>query len=139
LGQVRSLLVHLGRRQVDQVSRRLDLRRHVGEHELKTLECRDRLSELPALLRVAHRVVERALGQAQGLRAYAWSRTIQDPERDLETEALVPQPVPGRYARFLEGEHRCRRPSNAELVLELDRRPGTFLALQHEGRDAAMI
>ena len=54
---------------VDQVPGGLDLHLHVGEHELHALEVGDALPELPAVLDVGDRGVERALGDADGLRA----------------------------------------------------------------------
>ena len=54
---------------VDHQPRGLDLHRHVGEHELHALEVGDRLAELLALLDVGDRRVERALRDADGLRA----------------------------------------------------------------------
>src|SRR5690348_6535905 len=47
-----------------QVLSGLDLRRHVGELELNTLEVGDRLAELPTQRCVTKRVLERAFGDA---------------------------------------------------------------------------
>jgi hypothetical protein len=56
---------------VDQVPGGLDLGRHVGQHELDALELVDPLPELLALVGVAERLLERALGDAQRERADA--------------------------------------------------------------------
>src|SRR5579862_9825099 len=56
------------RRAVDELAAGVDLRRHVRELELDRLELRDRLAELPPLLRVGEREVVRALRQADAHR-----------------------------------------------------------------------
>src|ERR1035437_6071194 len=53
---------------VCQEPRRLDLGGHVAEEILDRLELRDRLAELPPLLRVTERALEGALGHAEGER-----------------------------------------------------------------------
>jgi hypothetical protein len=50
-------------------ARGVDLRGHVGEHELDGLEVGDRLAERLALLRVIARRFVRAAGDADGQRA----------------------------------------------------------------------
>src|SRR5438552_6861499 len=93
LGEVRRLHVRLGRCSIDQVARRLDLRRDVGPHELDALEARDRLPELFAFLDVVQRVIESAFSDAERLRADARPRSVQHSERDLEARALFTEPV----------------------------------------------
>ena len=78
--------------------------RHVGEHELDALELGDPLAELPALLDVGQRVVERALGDADGLRADGDPGVVEGAQGDLQTvadvadPAVVADPAPGRGA-----------------------------------------
>src|SRR5436190_8746732 len=60
--------VEHSRRALDQLLRTLDLRRHVGELQLDRLVLPDRLAESAALLRVAKRHLERALGDAGAAR-----------------------------------------------------------------------
>ena len=59
------------RRAPDHLARRLDLRRHVGDHERDALEGADRPAELLSLAGVDDRRVERGLAQADGHRADA--------------------------------------------------------------------
>ena len=81
---------------VGQLAGRLELHGHVGEHELQALELGDRLAELLALLDVAERVVQRALGDADGLRGDGDAGVVQGPHRDLEAGALrADHPVAG--------------------------------------------
>ena len=67
----------------------LDLRRHVGEHELDRLERQHRLAELLPLRGVAHRPVEGALGQADGLRRDTGTRAVERHHRVLEADAFL--------------------------------------------------
>ena len=74
----------------------LDLHAHVGEQELQALEVRDRLAELLALLGVAERVVERALGDADRLRGDGDAGVVEGLHRGLEAGALgADHPVGG--------------------------------------------
>src|SRR4051794_24431687 len=65
----RVTLVDQRRGPIDEPARRLRLHGHVGEHELQALKVGDRSPELLAGLDVAGRVVDSALGDADGLGA----------------------------------------------------------------------
>ena len=66
LGLVGRVGGDLGRRDVEQLPRRLQLGLHVGEHELGVLEVGDGGAELLALLGVFDRFVEAALARRRG-------------------------------------------------------------------------
>ena len=96
--KVRSVVAALGAAGggVGHLAGRLDLHAHVGEQELQALELRDRLAELLALLGVAERVVERALGDADGLGGDGDPGVVEGPHRGLEAGALrADHPVGG--------------------------------------------
>src|SRR6266566_5191127 len=119
--------------------RRLDLRRHVGEHELDSLEARDRLSELLPFSCVVQRVVEGAFGDAERLRPDPGSRSVEHGERDLEPCAVVAKSVGGRHLDVVEHELRGGRPADAQLVLELKGLPRARLPLEHERGYAPVV
>ena len=75
-----------------------------------------------ALLRVPDRVVDRALGDADGLRGGAEARALERAERDREAAADLADHVLVRHAHVLEHRLAGRRAVDAELVLELGRR-----------------
>ena len=56
---------------------------HVGQHELHALELADRLAELLGLFHVPHGVVQRALGDAEGLGGDRDPRVVQGGQRGL--------------------------------------------------------
>ena len=81
---------------------RFDLHRHVGEHELHTLEVADRLAELLAVLGVGDRGVQRALRDADGLRADRRAGVVQRRQRGLEAGARLADDPVARDAAVLE-------------------------------------
>ena len=88
-----------GRGGVHHQPRRLDLHRHVGEHELDGLEARYRLAELLAVLGVGDRGVQRALRDADRLRADGGAGVVEGLQRGLQTGAgLADDPVAGDVA-----------------------------------------
>jgi hypothetical protein len=87
---------------VDQRARRGDAHRHVGEHELHALEIGDRLLELLALLRIGDRRVERALREADALRADR--RPVQ-----VERAQRGRKPLPSSPTRFSTGTRTLSR------------------------------
>ena len=101
---MRSLVASLGAtgRGVRQLAGGLDLHAHVGEQELQTLEVADRLPELLALLGVAECVVERALGDADGLSGDRDPGVVERAHRGLEAGALVADHPIGRQADVVE-------------------------------------
>src|SRR5260221_120256 len=68
-------------------ARRVDLRRHVGEHELDRLVLRDRDAEALALLRVGHALLEGGARDADGLAGDADPPPVERCHRHLETFA----------------------------------------------------
>ena len=83
-------------------ARGVDLRRHVGEHELEALEVGEPRAELPALLHVAGRELERAAGDAERLRAHERPRAVERAHRVVEAAALVADEVLGRHRALVE-------------------------------------
>ena len=88
----------LGRREVEQSARRLELGRHVGEGELGRLEVGDRLAELLALLGIFDRLVEAALGAAERAGADVDAPAVEAHHRDAEALALGADEVGHRHA-----------------------------------------
>src|SRR5579884_2024967 len=76
---------------------RLDLRRHVRDRKLDSLEVGDWFAELPPLLDVGHCLLERGPGNADCLCGDADTAGVQRVHGDLEAHALLTQPVGGRY------------------------------------------
>ena len=103
---------------MDQLARRLDLRRHLGEAELHRLVLEDRLAEGDALLRIRERRVERGARHADRLRADADAPAFEARERDLQALAFLAEQVRGRDAAVLEHDLRGVAGVLAELVLE---------------------
>ena len=86
-------------RPVHEQLRRIDLRRHVGQHELQSLEIGEPRAELLALPHVARGELERAPGDAERLRAHERPRAIERAHRVLEAATLVADQVLGRHRR----------------------------------------
>src|SRR5262249_14155362 len=97
----------------------------------------DRRAELPALVRVGDRVVDRALGDADGLRGDAEARVVERPERDVHALVLLADQVVGGDADVLEDRLAGRRALDAELVFELADAEARPVRLDHERADAA--
>ena len=70
-------------------ARGVDLGAAVGEHRLDELELGDRLAELLALDRVAQRVVEHALGDADADGGDVQAALVEHLHRRLEAHALA--------------------------------------------------
>ena len=102
----------------DEAARRLDLGRHVGDHERHALERADRPAELLARLRVRDRRVERALGDPDRQRTDRDPAAIEDPQERLEAAPLLAEHVRRRDARPVEDQLAGRRGMQPELVLE---------------------
>src|SRR6266700_485022 len=96
----------------DEGSGRLDLSRHVGEHESDRLVLDQRAAELLALLGVLQRELERSAGDAEGLRAHDRPGELERLQRDRRTRmrALA---RPGQLALQLF--------DSTEHILEWDR------------------
>ena len=93
-------------------TRRLDLHRHIGEHELDALERADGLAKRLPLARVVRRHVERGLGHAGRRRRDVDAPAVQAGERDLQSLALGAEPVRGGNLALIEdqlaGGEACR-------------------------------
>ena len=125
-------------RAVHEQRRRFHLRRHVGEHELQSLEIGEPRAELLAILHVARRELERTPCDTERLRAHERPRTVERAHRVLESAALVADQVLGRHRALVERDLAGGRTPHAELALELrDAEAGKRL-LHHETADAAV-
>ena len=93
--------------------------RHARELELHALEVGDRLAELLALLDVANRVIERALGEADHLRADADAPFVERFDRDLVALADLAEHLRLRHDAVFEQQLAGAAGANAELVLLL--------------------
>src|SRR4051812_29448534 len=126
LAAVGLVAVDLGARPVEQLARGGRPRLHVGELELHALELGDRLPELPALVGVGDRVVDRALGDPPRLRGDAEPRVVERAERDVHALVDLADQVRGGDADVVEDRLARRRALDPELVLELaDAEAGT--------------
>src|SRR3546814_13938980 len=82
-----------------ELARRLEVGRHVGEHELGVLEVRNRLAELLAVLGIGNRFVEAALRAAQGTGADVEPPAVEPRHREAETVALGARPEERRVGK----------------------------------------
>src|SRR5579862_2672548 len=113
--------------------RALDVGRGARELVLHRLELRDRFAELPAILRVLNRVVERALGESHHLRADADAPFVQRLDRDLVAFADLAEDARPRDGALLEDQLAGAAGADAQLVFLLaDRKPRR--AALHEKR-----
>src|SRR4029077_12820362 len=105
------------------MARSLDLRRHVREHELDSLEAGDRLAELLSFASVGERIVERPFRDAQRLRTDCRQRAGEHRKRDLESRPFVSEPVGSRDLDVVENQLRGGGTANAKLMLQIRRLP----------------
>ena len=110
---------NLGGGEIEKGTRRFQLGRHVGEHELGVLEIGDLLAELLPLLGVFDRFVEAALRTAQGTGADIEATAVEPHHRKAEAFAFVAHPIFDRHARILEDHLRSGRSVPAELLFRL--------------------
>ena len=137
-GQERLAGVAQARGVVDEQPRRFQLGGRVRELELHALKVGDRLAELLPLLRVRDGVIERALREADHLRADADAPFVERFDRDLVAAAHFAQHVRARHAAVFQQQLARAAGANAELVLLLsDREPGEA-ALDEKRGDAAI-
>ena len=88
---------------VDQQSRCLDLRRHLGEFDLNGLMLRNRLSESVPLLRVFDRILEGRARDAQSARCHVEPLGFEPGHHLFETLALgAADEIVGRYGKLIE-------------------------------------
>src|SRR5438132_7317908 len=123
---------------VGEQARRLEARRHVGQHELDRLQLGDRAAEGGALLRVGERVLERGAADAEAPGGDAGAAAGEQAERLLEALVLLADEILRRHAHVLEDDLRRVARAQPELLdLAPVPEPGCAL-LHHEGRDAAL-
>ncbi len=77
-------VVHFGRDVIHQLARRFDLARHARDLEARLLKIGDRNAELDALVRVHHRVLERAARESDRARRRMRARRVEERHRVLE-------------------------------------------------------
>ena len=104
---------------VHEETSRFDPGGHVGEHELQALELGERAVELPPLLHVLERGVERTLGDAERLGADKRARAVERTHRVPEPGALLTDEVLGRNDAVVEDDLAGGRAAHPHLVLEL--------------------
>ena len=100
-------------------TRRLQLGRHVREHELDGLVLRDGHVEGLAQLRVIARLLEGGPADADGLRGDADAPAVQGAHGDLESVALGAEALPGRHLQVVEEDGAAGRGADAELLVGL--------------------
>ena len=121
---------------MDQETRRLQLRRHVGQLELQRLELRQLSAELAALLDVVARRLQTEAGTADGTGADVQPATVQPHHRHLEADALFAQPVVERDNGVLEDHRAGGLAVPAELGFLLAEGDTGRVLRHHETRDA---
>src|SRR5205814_5739602 len=96
----------------------------------------DRLSHRLTGLRVLERVVGRALGEAEPLRADPRPRAVEDLHGDLEAVPLVAEQILRRHAAAVEEDLTCRRALDSHLRLDPADLEARRFRLDQEGGDA---
>src|SRR6266446_2507144 len=113
---------------VEQVARRLDLGRHVGELEGVRLKMADRLAELRALFGVRERRFVRALRAAEAHRRDRKAAAVEGLQHLLEAGAALAEEVLARHGDVVEVElGRVRRPPDHLPVHAARREAGGLL------------
>src|SRR5262249_9434702 len=115
---------------------RLALRLHVREGRRDQRVLRDRLAHRLARLGVLERVVRRALGEAEPLRADPRPRAVEDPHRDPEAFALLAEEVVCRHPTVVEEQLAGRRSLDPHLRLDPPDLEPRRVRLDHERRDS---
>ena len=119
---------------VDEGAGRLGPHGHVGQHEPQALQIGDRLAEGLALLHVARRVVDGALGDPHRLGADGRAAAVEGVHGDGEALALVPDPVLDGHPDLVEDDLARGAAAEAHLVLELGDLHAP-VGLDHEAAD----
>src|SRR5581483_7006806 len=138
LGEERLAGVAEPRGVVDEQPRRFELGGGARELMLDRLEFGDGLAELLALFRVLDGVVERALREADHLRANPDAPLVERFDRDLVAFADFAKDVRPRHAALLEQQFARAARADAELVLLLADGEAGGAALHEERGDAAV-
>ena len=123
---------------VDEEPRRLEVGCHARELELHALEISDGAAELPALFGVANGVIQRALRQADHLRADADAPFVERLDGDLVALAELTEYGGARHLTILEDQLAGAARPYPELVLFLADREAGRPTLDDERRDAAI-
>jgi hypothetical protein len=123
---------------VDHQPRRLDVDGHARQLELDALEVGNRLAELLALLGVFDGVIERALRQADHLRANPDAPLVQGFDGDLVALAGLAEDAVLRHQTVFEQQLAGAAGADAEFVLFLADREPLGAALDDERGDAAI-
>ncbi len=100
-----------------QCSRGFDLRLHVGEHPLYSLEVANGFSKCAALFGVRDGSFERSLRDADGLRRDAHAASVEKFQSDLQALAFFAQAI--LFRDFAIGERDFRRARSAQTHLIL--------------------
>ncbi len=95
----------------------LDTRGHIRQAPLQSLKVGDGMAKGFAFLRVAYGLVERALGDAEGLGADADPTAIERGHGDPKAFVDLTEDEIGRDATVLEKDLRGARGANAKLLL----------------------
>ena len=90
--------------EIHELPRGLDLGRHVGDLETDRLKVRDRVAELLAVVGVLDRIVERALGKADGTRRGMGAGGLQTRGGVVEGMAFLADQVGGIDTEIVEGQ-----------------------------------
>src|SRR5664280_554239 len=122
-------------RAVDEGAGGFGANRHVGQHEAQSLEFTDRRAEGLATFHVLARVVDRSLGDTDGLGSDGRAGPVEGVHGDLKALALLANTVRGRNTYVVEHDLAGRRRAKSHLVLVLGELDAPVL-LDEEARDA---
>ncbi len=133
-GEVSSRVLSGGGPQGEKL-RGVQFRRGIGDHPLDRLELGEGLAELPPLLCVGHRRLERSPGDPDRLRGDPDPPPVQRRHGDPEALPLLAQQVPFRDAAIVEGEGDGVGPFQSHLVLRLPDGKSRHARLHEKGAD----
>src|SRR4051812_8269790 len=119
-------------------ARGMNLRGHVGDHELDRLMHRDRHAELHALLRILGRELEGRAGDAYSHGSDAGARAVEGRHRHAEAVVLLADEMILGDRDVVERDRRRVGGALSELVLLLVNRDAVSLTRYDEAGDAAM-
>src|SRR5205807_873393 len=104
--------------------------RHIRQLELDRLKLADRFAELPPLLRISHRGIERSARHPQAQRSNRDPSAIQHPHRILESIAFIANHALGRNLTIFKDQLRGIASPEPQLVL-FSARPKPGCSLLH--------
>ena len=111
------------------------MHRHVRQHELQPLEFGDGLAELPALLGIFHRGIQRALRQTHRDRADGRTVHIENAHRYLEAVAFLADAVLDGYLDVLQVDRCVRNSVQPKLSLVLANGDAGRFGIDNEGAE----